>query len=148
MFYQEKAKIKRAKEKARQRKKEIANAVSVSPQSNQDTSESYIDDDQSHDDLDVEPYSNPLDVIKHSQQYLPQQHQRLSNGCLTNGSLNRNDMASQQARQASLSRDDDIYTLPVDSCHLRSTSTALSDKIAKNAVYSQNSMTRSVQAIQ
>lgn len=76
---------------------------------------------QSQADIDVEAYSNPIDVLNSSRT-----EQRQPNGCLTNGSLTRDSSSSahgsmqrQQrlAAQQSLARgDDDIYTLPVDSC--------------------------------
>ncbi|XP_073825815.1 uncharacterized protein isoform X2 [Musca autumnalis] len=107
--------------------------------------------DHEEDPLDLEAYSSPIDVLKHAQ--------RTQNGCLTNGSLQR-DIVSQQARHASLAKEDDIYTLPVDSCRPGpaplSTSTSLrpasmnvcGETVQTNGVhssggYSQNSMTRS-----
>lgn len=105
--------------------------------------------DQIEDPLDLEAYSSPIDVLKHTQ--------RTQNGCLTNGSLTR-DIVSQQARHASLAREDDIYTLPVDSCRpgpgpVTGTSTNIrpasmnvcGDNLQTNGGvggYSQNSMTR------
>lgn len=78
---------------------------------------------QTQADIDVEAYSNPIDVLNNSRE----QQQRQPNGTLTNGSLTRDSTSShgsmqRQQRQAaaaaqSLGRgDDDIYTLPVDSC--------------------------------
>ncbi|XP_068150550.1 uncharacterized protein [Drosophila tropicalis] len=137
---QEKAKAKRAKEKARLRKsqqKEAAAAanggVSINgngllcgasshcgpllalPQDCMAMSQST----HSQADIDVEAYSNPIDVLNSSRE------QRQPNGTLTNGSLtrdggsNHSSMQRQQrlAQATSLSRgEDDIYTLPVDSC--------------------------------
>ncbi|XP_068150545.1 AF4/FMR2 family member lilli isoform X2 [Drosophila tropicalis] len=136
----EKAKAKRAKEKARLRKsqqKEAAAAanggVSINgngllcgasshcgpllalPQDCMAMSQST----HSQADIDVEAYSNPIDVLNSSRE------QRQPNGTLTNGSLtrdggsNHSSMQRQQrlAQATSLSRgEDDIYTLPVDSC--------------------------------
>ncbi|XP_060666087.1 TPR-containing protein DDB_G0280363 isoform X1 [Drosophila nasuta] len=141
----EKAKVKRAKEKARLRKsqqKEAANGGSSTllcgtnglashcgpllslPQDCMSASSSTS---QAQHDIDVEAYSNPIDVLNSSRQ--AQEQQRQPNGLLTNGSLTRDSSSSQgsmqrQQRQAaaaahSLNRgDDDIYTLPVDSCRL------------------------------
>ncbi|XP_059220899.1 uncharacterized protein LOC106082456 isoform X3 [Stomoxys calcitrans] len=179
----EKAKAKRAKEKARQRKSQQAKEPTTMPHSqplpsanghlplmahengmltsNSSSSRhsqlSAIEGQQYHadheDPLDLDAYSNPIDVLKHSQQ-------RTQNGCLTNGSLQR-DLVSQQARHASLAREDDIYTLPVDSCrpghsvannsnaNLRPASmnvcaeNGLTVGSAGVGAYSQNSMTRS-----
>uniref|UniRef100_A0A1I8PUN0 Coiled-coil domain-containing protein n=1 Tax=Stomoxys calcitrans TaxID=35570 RepID=A0A1I8PUN0_STOCA len=179
----EKAKAKRAKEKARQRKSQQAKEPTTMPHSqplpsanghlplmahengmltsNSSSSRhsqlSAIEGQQYHadheDPLDLDAYSNPIDVLKHSQQ-------RTQNGCLTNGSLQR-DLVSQQARHASLAREDDIYTLPVDSCrpghsvannsnsNLRPASmnvcaeNGLTVGGAGVGAYSQNSMTRS-----
>uniref|UniRef100_T1PC43 Coiled-coil domain-containing protein n=1 Tax=Musca domestica TaxID=7370 RepID=T1PC43_MUSDO len=177
----EKAKAKRAKEKARQRKSQqgkepqllqphLANGNGVhfphpdnvmqtstsssvrhSHMSSMDNSPQQYHQQDQEDPLDLEAYSSPIDVLKHTQ--------RTQNGCLTNGSLQR-DIVSQQARVASLAKDDDIYTLPVDSCRPGptqplATSTSLrpasmnvcGETIQTNGVhsggYSQNSMTRS-----
>ncbi|XP_058980546.1 uncharacterized protein LOC101893188 isoform X2 [Musca domestica] len=177
----EKAKAKRAKEKARQRKSQqgkepqllqphLANgngvhfphpdnvmqtstssSVRQSHMSSMDNSPQQYHQQDQEDPLDLEAYSSPIDVLKHTQ--------RTQNGCLTNGSLQR-DIVSQQARVASLAKDDDIYTLPVDSCRPGptqplATSTSLrpasmnvcGETIQTNGVhsggYSQNSMTRS-----
>ena len=82
----------------------------------------------------MEAYSNPIDVL--NQQQLQQQHhqQRQQNGTLTNGSLTRdggnsvagvvgavrhksnNGNGFAYALDNVHSREDDIYTLPVDSC--------------------------------
>ncbi|KAI8130135.1 hypothetical protein CVS40_0026 [Lucilia cuprina] len=167
----EKAKAKRAKEKARQRKSQqkepqtLTNGVQPHngplqpvPQQDYMTSSSTSSSRHSHtlsndggslqyqkeppqeDPLDLEAYSSPIDVLKHTQ--------RTQNGCLTNGSLTR-DIASQQARHASLNRDDDIYTLPVDSCRpgpstsARPASMSVGAETQIQTGYSQNSMTRS-----
>ncbi|XP_061386908.1 uncharacterized protein LOC133321853 [Musca vetustissima] len=112
----EKAKAKRAKEKARQRKSQQGkepHQIAKGLTHNGVGHYPYPDDGgmqtstSSKDPLDLEAYSSPIDVLKHTQ--------RTQNGCLTNGSLQR-DIVSQQARHASLAKDDDIYTLPVDSC--------------------------------
>ncbi|XP_062126282.1 putative mediator of RNA polymerase II transcription subunit 12 isoform X3 [Drosophila sulfurigaster albostrigata] len=144
----EKAKVKRAKEKARLRKsqqKEAANGGNSSSSSllcgtnglashcgpllslPQDCMSASSSTSQAQLDIDVEAYSNPIDVLNSSRQ--AQEQQRQPNGLLTNGSLTRDSSSSQgsmqrQQRQAaaaahSLNRgDDDIYTLPVDSCRL------------------------------
>ncbi|XP_075152994.1 uncharacterized protein LOC142226724 isoform X2 [Haematobia irritans] len=136
----EKAKAKRAKEKARQRKSQQAKEPTMSHSqqiplvnghlsniSHENNMPNIVSARNGHldhhhqqqqhqiqyqvdqeDPLDLEAYSSPIDVLKHNQQ-------RTQNGCLTNGSLQR-DIVSQQARHASLAREDDIYTLPVDSC--------------------------------
>ncbi|XP_046805753.1 uncharacterized protein LOC111687849 isoform X4 [Lucilia cuprina] len=167
----EKAKAKRAKEKARQRKNQqkepqtLTNGVQPHngplqpvPQQDYMTSSSTSSSRHSHtlsndggslqyqkeppqeDPLDLEAYSSPIDVLKHTQ--------RTQNGCLTNGSLTR-DIASQQARHASLNREDDIYTLPVDSCRpgpstsTRPASMSVGAETQIQTGYSQNSMTRS-----
>ncbi|XP_023031448.1 basic-leucine zipper transcription factor A isoform X4 [Drosophila willistoni] len=134
----EKAKAKRAKEKARLRKsqqKEAAAAANGGVNSNgllcgtsshcgpllalpQDCM-AMSQSTHSQADIDVEAYSNPIDVLNSSRE------QRQPNGTLTNGSLtrdggsNHSSMQRQQrlAQATSLSRgEDDIYTLPVDSC--------------------------------
>lgn len=110
-----------------------------------DGSQQYQRDQIEEDPLDLEAYSSPIDVLKHTQ--------RTQNGCLTNGSLTR-DIASQQARHASLNREDDIYTLPVDSCRPGPTSNIVTTAARPASMsvgvegqmpaagYSQNSMTR------
>ncbi|XP_065356547.1 uncharacterized protein LOC135950944 isoform X2 [Calliphora vicina] len=165
----EKAKAKRAKEKARQRKSQqkepqtltngihphngpiqpmpqdcmTSSSTSSSRHSHSlsnDGSAQYQRDQLQEDPLDLEAYSSPIDVLKHAQ--------RTQNGCLTNGSLTR-DIASQQARHASLNREDDIYTLPVDSCRPGPSTSARPASMGVGADtqiqtgYSQNSMTRS-----
>ncbi|KAM7352460.1 uncharacterized protein ACRADG_004964 isoform 4-T4 [Cochliomyia hominivorax] len=173
----EKAKAKRAKEKARQRKSQqkesqtLTNGVVHShngplqpvPQDcmtssstsssrhshslSNDGSQQYQREQIEEDPLDLEAYSSPIDVLKHTQ--------RTQNGCLTNGSLTR-DIASQQARNASLNREDDIYTLPVDSCRPGPSTTntrpasmsvggggVVGETQLQPGGYSQNSMTRS-----
>ncbi|KAM8716738.1 hypothetical protein ACLKA7_003588 [Drosophila subpalustris] len=159
----EKAKVKRAKEKARLRKsqqKEAAGASGGSGSNNllcgangshcgpllslpQDcmSSSSHLPTD-----IDVEAYSNPIDVLNSSRE------QRQPNGTLTNGSLTRDSSSAhgsmqRQQRQAaaaahSLSRgEDDIYTLPVDSC--RPGQRPISLHMAAETVQQHNSMTRS-----
>lgn len=104
----------------------------------------YQRDQIQEDQLDLEAYSSPIDVLKHTQ--------RTQNGCLTNGSLTR-DIAGQQARHASLNREDDIYTLPVDSCRPGPNASARPASMSAGGNgsggetqiqtgYSQNSMTR------
>ncbi|KAL7740092.1 hypothetical protein ACLKA6_000882 [Drosophila palustris] len=159
----EKAKVKRAKEKARLRKsqqKEAAGASGGSGSNNllcgtngshcgpllslpQDCMSSSS---QMPADIDVEAYSNPIDVLNSSRE------QRQPNGTLTNGSLTRDSSSAhgsmqRQQRQAaaaahSLSRgEDDIYTLPVDSC--RPGQRPISLHMAAETVQQHNSMTRS-----
>ncbi|XP_032592346.2 mediator of RNA polymerase II transcription subunit 15 isoform X3 [Drosophila grimshawi] len=136
----EKAKVKRAKEKARLRKsqqKDVigANGVGVNGLLCGTNGSSHcgplmalpqdcMSSSQTPADIDVEAYSNPIDVLNNSRE------QRQPNGTLTNGSLTRDSSSSthgsmqRQQRQAaaaasSLTRgEDDIYTLPVDSCRL------------------------------
>ncbi|KAL9926228.1 uncharacterized protein LOC119634268 isoform X2 [Glossina fuscipes] len=159
----EKAKAKRAKEKARQRKSQqkdnghngpiqplpqdslVMNSSTVSSTTSSTSSTKQPESQSStlEDSIDLEAYSNPIDVIKRTQ-----------NGCLTNGSLNRELVfQQQQARHASLNREDDIYTLPVDSCRppltppqatstMRPASMSIGHE-ASHSSYSQNSMTRS-----
>ncbi|KAI9585818.1 hypothetical protein GQX74_001665 [Glossina fuscipes] len=161
--FQEKAKAKRAKEKARQRKSQqkdnghngpiqplpqdslVMNSSTVSSTTSSTSSTKQPESQSStlEDSIDLEAYSNPIDVIKRTQ-----------NGCLTNGSLNRELVfQQQQARHASLNREDDIYTLPVDSCRppltppqatstMRPASMSIGHE-ASHSSYSQNSMTRS-----
>ncbi|XP_017860262.1 PREDICTED: uncharacterized protein LOC108611925 isoform X5 [Drosophila arizonae] len=168
----EKAKVKRAKEKARLRKsqqKEAAAGAAVGangvnsllcgtngshcgpllalPQDCMSASQI-----QTPNDIDVEAYSNPIDVLNSSRS-----EQRQPNGTLTNGSLTRDSSSShgsmqRQQRQAaaaasSLTRgDDDIYTLPVDSCrpgHQRPISLHLTADALQQQPQQHNSMTRS-----
>ncbi|XP_030239671.1 uncharacterized protein LOC108649326 isoform X3 [Drosophila navojoa] len=168
----EKAKVKRAKEKARLRKsqqKEAAAGAAVGangvnsllcgtngshcgpllalPQDCMSASQI-----QTPNDIDVEAYSNPIDVLNSSRA-----EQRQPNGTLTNGSLTRDSSSShgsmqRQQRQAaaaasSLTRgDDDIYTLPVDSCrpgHQRPISLHLTADALQQQQQQHNSMTRS-----
>lgn len=161
--------MKRAKEKARLRKsqqKEAAVAGSgvngllcgTSPGSHcgpllslpQDCMSS-LSSSQTQADIDVEAYSNPIDVLNSSRE-----QQRQPNGTLTNGSLTRDSTSShgsmqRQQRQAaaaaqSLGRgDDDIYTLPVDSCRPGGGNRPISLHMAAETVQQQqqhNSMTR------
>ncbi|XP_034473767.1 mediator of RNA polymerase II transcription subunit 15 isoform X3 [Drosophila innubila] len=130
----EKAKVKRAKEKARLRKSQQKEAAAGGSGNNNlcGTNGSHcgpllslpqdcMSSSQTPVDIDVEAYSNPIDVLNNSRE------QRQPNGTLTNGSLTRESSSAhgsmqRQQRQAaaaahSLSRgEDDIYTLPVDSC--------------------------------
>ncbi|XP_017491556.1 PREDICTED: putative uncharacterized protein DDB_G0282129, partial [Rhagoletis zephyria] len=109
---------------------------------------------EEEDIIDVEAYSNPIDVL-HNQQQLQQRQQH--NGTLTNGSLTREggrrSANSQQNaggggglhNSAMLNRvDDDIYTLPVDSCRPGQRPTSLNISANGEAQLLQhNSMTRS-----
>ncbi|XP_036328596.1 uncharacterized protein LOC118740939 isoform X2 [Rhagoletis pomonella] len=109
---------------------------------------------EEEDIIDVEAYSNPIDVL-HNQQQLQQRQQH--NGTLTNGSLTREggrrSANSQQNaggggglhNNAMLNRvDDDIYTLPVDSCRPGQRPTSLNISANGEAQLLQhNSMTRS-----
>lgn len=159
--------MKRAKEKARLRKSQQKEAAvggtgvngllcGTSPGSHcgpllslpQDCMSS-LSSSQTQADIDVEAYSNPIDVLNSSRE-----QQRQPNGTLTNGSLTRDSTSShgsmqRQQRQAaaaaqSLGRgDDDIYTLPVDSC--RPGNRPISLHMAAETVQQQqqhNSMTR------
>ncbi|XP_044315962.1 histone-lysine N-methyltransferase 2D isoform X3 [Drosophila rhopaloa] len=156
----EKAKAKRAKEKARLRKsqqKEAAEAgngnggllcgtnshcgplLPLPPDCLSTTA------NHSQADIDVEAYSNPIDVLNNSRE------QRTHNGPLTNGSLtrdggssNHSSMQRQQRNMAPIRGEDDIYTLPVDSC--RPGQRPVSLHMAAEAVQqlqTHNSMTRS-----
>ncbi|XP_037709231.1 uncharacterized protein LOC119546760 isoform X10 [Drosophila subpulchrella] len=157
----EKAKAKRAKEKARLRKtqqKEAAEAANgngsllcgtnshcgpmlpLPPDCLSSTA------NHSQADIDVEAYSNPIDVLNNSRE------QRPHNGPLTNGSLtrdggsgsNHSSMQRQQRNMAPIRGEDDIYTLPVDSC--RPGPRPVSLHMAAEAVQqlqNHNSMTRS-----
>lgn len=132
--------MKRAKEKARLRKSQQKEAAvggtgvngllcGTNPGSHcgpllslpQDCMSS-LSSSQTQADIDVEAYSNPIDVLNNSRE-----QQRQPNGTLTNGSLTRDSTSSHGSMQRqqrlaaaaaqSLGRgDDDIYTLPVDSC--------------------------------
>ncbi|XP_070074230.1 trichohyalin isoform X4 [Drosophila takahashii] len=157
----EKAKAKRAKEKARLRKtqqKEAAEAANGNgsllcgtnshcgpmlplPPDCLSTTANH-----SQADIDVEAYSNPIDVLNNSRE------QRPHNGPLTNGSLtrdggsgsNHSSMQRQQRSMAPIRGEDDIYTLPVDSC--RPGPRPVSLHMAAEAVQqlqTHNSMTRS-----
>ncbi|EDV30834.1 uncharacterized protein Dana_GF14843, isoform A [Drosophila ananassae] len=131
----EKAKAKRAKEKARLRKSQQKEAAAngngngsllcgtnshcgpllALPQ------DCISGSNGNHPEIDVEAYSNPIDVLNNSRE------QRHHNGPLTNGSLTRDSGGSnhssmqrqQQQQQRNLPPtrgEDDIYTLPVDNC--------------------------------
>ncbi|XP_070133499.1 uncharacterized protein [Drosophila bipectinata] len=131
----EKAKAKRAKEKARLRKSQQKEAAAngngngsllcgtnshcgpllALPQ------DCLSGSNGNHPEIDVEAYSNPIDVLNNSRE------QRHHNGTLTNGSLtresggsNHSSMQRQQQQQQmnlpSTRGEDDIYTLPVDNC--------------------------------
>uniref|UniRef100_A0A0K8TZZ4 Coiled-coil domain-containing protein 50 n=1 Tax=Bactrocera latifrons TaxID=174628 RepID=A0A0K8TZZ4_BACLA len=99
--------------------------------------------------IDVEAYSNPIDVL-HNQQQRQQQ-----NGTLTNGSLSREGGRRSNGSQHNgigahpnsmlLNRgEDDIYTLPVDSCRPGQRPTSLNISATSDAhLLQHNSMTRS-----
>ncbi|XP_017067877.2 LOW QUALITY PROTEIN: basic-leucine zipper transcription factor A [Drosophila eugracilis] len=157
----EKAKAKRAKEKARLRKtqqKEAAEAANGNGsllcgtnshcgpllQLPPDCLSSSANHSQV--DIDVEAYSNPIDVLNNSRE------QRPHNGPLTNGSLNRDggsgsnhsSMQRQQQRNtAPIRGEDDIYTLPVDSCRPGQRPVSLHVADAMQHLQTNNSMTRS-----
>ncbi|XP_017052901.1 putative uncharacterized protein DDB_G0271606 isoform X2 [Drosophila ficusphila] len=160
----EKAKAKRAKEKARLRKtqqREAAEAANgngngngsllcgtnpqcgpllpLPPDCLASTAANH-----SQVDIDVEAYSNPIDVLNNSRE------QRTHNGPLTNGSLtrdggsNHSSMQRQQRSMAPIRGEDEIYTLPVDNC--RPGQRPVSLHMAAEAVQqlqAHNSMTRS-----
>ncbi|XP_030384011.1 uncharacterized protein DDB_G0284459 [Scaptodrosophila lebanonensis] len=158
----EKAKAKRAKEKARLRKKEAAAAAASGnnstlcgssnnshcgpllplPQDCMSGHKSQPPRPLDENVIDVEAYSNPIDVLS--------SHQRTQNGTLTNGSLTRDSGSAHSSMQrhhrlnGSLSREDDIYTLPVDSCRpgQRPVSLHMAAETGQQQ-QSQNSMTRS-----
>ncbi|KAH8282907.1 hypothetical protein KR054_010707, partial [Drosophila jambulina] len=159
---QEKAKAKRAKEKARLRKsqqKEAAAAANGSLLCGTNAHcgplmalpQDCLSNHSQAADIDVEAYSNPIDVLNNSRE------QRPHNGPLTNGSLTRDGGSNhssmqrqqQQQQQRSLNMapvrgEDDIYTLPVDSC--RPGQRPVSLHMAAEAVQqlqAHNSMTRS-----
>nr|XP_016945695.1 uncharacterized protein LOC108021468 isoform X6 [Drosophila suzukii] len=157
----EKAKAKRAKEKARLRKtqqKEAAEAANGNGSLLCGTNShcgpmlplppDCLSSNANHSqaDIDVEAYSNPIDVLNNSRE------QRPHNGPLTNGSLtrdggsgsNHSSMQRQQRNMAPIRGEDDIYTLPVDSC--RPGPRPVSLHMAAEAVQqlqNHNSMTRS-----
>ncbi|KRG02762.1 mediator of RNA polymerase II transcription subunit 15 isoform X6 [Drosophila mojavensis] len=168
----EKAKVKRAKEKARLRKSQQKEAAAGAGAGANGVNSLLCGTNGSHcgpllalpqdcmsasqiqtpNDIDVEAYSNPIDVLNSSRS-----EQRQPNGTLTNGSLTRDSSSShgsmqRQQRQAaaaasSLTRgDDDIYTLPVDSCrpgHQRPISLHLTADALQQQQQQHNSMTRS-----
>ncbi|XP_017154384.1 uncharacterized protein LOC108163539 isoform X1 [Drosophila miranda] len=156
----EKAKAKRAKEKARLRKNQQKEAACGGGTTS--TNGSLLCGTNSHcgpllplpqdclsstADIDVEAYSNPIDVLNSSRE------QRQPNGTLTNGSLTReggssNHSSMQRQQQRSLGApprgEDDIYTLPVDNC--RPGQRPVSLHMAAETVQqlqANNSMTRS-----
>ncbi|XP_017834881.2 LIM and SH3 domain protein Lasp isoform X2 [Drosophila busckii] len=161
----EKAKAKRAKEKARLRKSQQkdnsllcgSNGAHCGPLLSlpQDCMSSSQQVAPAH-DIDVEAYSNPIDVLNSSRE------QRQPNGLLTNGSLTRDGssthgsmqrqqrLAAAAAAASSLNRgEDDIYTLPVDCCRPAG-QRPISLHLAAETVHQQqqqqqahNSMTRS-----
>ncbi|XP_026836343.1 uncharacterized protein LOC6549294 isoform X5 [Drosophila erecta] len=156
----EKAKAKRAKEKARLRKsqqKEAAEAANGNGSLLCGTNSHCgpllplppdclsSNTNQSQADIDVEAYSNPIDVLNSSRE------QRPHNGPLTNGSLtrdggsgsNHSSMQRQQRNMVPIRGEDDIYTLPVDSCRPGPRPLSLHVTEAMQPVHSHNSMTRS-----
>lgn len=159
--FQEKAKAKRAKEKARLRKSQQKEAAAATANGNGNGNGSLLCGTSSHcgplmalpqdclsnhsqADIDVEAYSNPIDVLNSSRE------QRTHNGPLTNGSLTRDGGSNhssmqrkQQQQLAPVRGEDDIYTLPVDSC--RPGQRPVSLHMAAEAVQqlqTHNSMTR------
>nr|NP_609879.1 uncharacterized protein Dmel_CG10283, isoform A [Drosophila melanogaster]NP_724113.1 uncharacterized protein Dmel_CG10283, isoform B [Drosophila melanogaster]AAF53670.1 uncharacterized protein Dmel_CG10283, isoform A [Drosophila melanogaster]AAN11007.1 uncharacterized protein Dmel_CG10283, isoform B [Drosophila melanogaster] len=156
----EKAKAKRAKEKARLRKtqqKEAAEAANGNGNLLCGTNSHCgpllplppdclsSNANQSQADIDVEAYSNPIDVLNSSRE------QRPHNGPLTNGSLtrdggsgsNHSSMQRQQRNMVPIRGEDDIYTLPVDSCRPGPRPLSLHVTEAMQPVQNNNSMTRS-----
>ncbi|XP_033154275.1 putative mediator of RNA polymerase II transcription subunit 26 isoform X5 [Drosophila mauritiana] len=156
----EKAKAKRAKEKARLRKtqqKEAAEAANGNGSLLCGTNSHCgpllplppdclsSNGNQSQADIDVEAYSNPIDVLNSSRE------QRPHNGPLTNGSLtrdggsssNHSSMQRQQRNMVPIRGEDDIYTLPVDSCRPGPRPLSLHVTEAMPPVQNHNSMTRS-----
>ncbi|XP_032580304.1 uncharacterized protein LOC6614553 isoform X7 [Drosophila sechellia] len=159
-FKKEKAKAKRAKEKARLRKtqqKEAAEAANGNGSLLCGTNSHCgpllplppdclsSNANQSQADIDVEAYSNPIDVLNSSRE------QRPHNGPLTNGSLtrdggsssNHSSMQRQQRNMVPIRGEDDIYTLPVDSCRPGPRPLSLHVTEAMPPVQNHNSMTRS-----
>ncbi|KMY90810.1 uncharacterized protein LOC6732677 isoform X7 [Drosophila simulans] len=159
-FKKEKAKAKRAKEKARLRKtqqKEAAEAANGNGSLLCGTNSHCgpllplppdclsSNGNQSQADIDVEAYSNPIDVLNSSRE------QRPHNGPLTNGSLtrdggsssNHSSMQRQQRNMVPIRGEDDIYTLPVDSCRPGPRPLSLHVTEAMPPVQNHNSMTRS-----
>ncbi|XP_043641667.1 basic-leucine zipper transcription factor A isoform X7 [Drosophila teissieri] len=156
----EKAKAKRAKEKARLRKtqqKEAAEAANGNGSLLCGTNSHCgpllplppdclsSNANQSQADIDVEAYSNPIDVLNSSRE------QRPHTGPLTNGSLtrdggsgsNHSSMQRQQRNMVPIRGEDDIYTLPVDSCRPGPRPLSLHVTEAMQPVHNHNSMTRS-----
>ncbi|XP_039227910.1 basic-leucine zipper transcription factor A isoform X6 [Drosophila yakuba] len=156
----EKAKAKRAKEKARLRKtqqKEAAEAANGNGSLLCGTNSHCgpllplppdclsSNANQSQADIDVEAYSNPIDVLNSSRE------QRPHTGPLTNGSLtrdggsssNHSSMQRQQRNMVPIRGEDDIYTLPVDSCRPGPRPLSLHVTEALQPVHNHNSMTRS-----
>ncbi|XP_039950992.1 uncharacterized protein LOC120768388 isoform X3 [Bactrocera tryoni] len=101
--------------------------------------------------IDVEAYSNPIDVL-HNQQQRQQQNGTLTNGSLTreggrrsNGSQHNGIGIGAHPNSMLLHRgEDDIYTLPVDSCRPGQRPTSLNISATSDAhLLQHNSMTRS-----
>ncbi|KAH8295867.1 hypothetical protein KR018_004808 [Drosophila ironensis] len=168
----EKAKAKRAKEKARLRKSQQKEAAAAAngngngsllcgtnshcgpllalPQDCISSSSSSNNNNHNlHPEIDVEAYSNPIDVLNNSRE-----HQRHHNGPLTNGSLtreggmgsNHSSMQRPQPRNMPQTRgEDDIYTLPVDNCRpgQRPVSLHMAAEQVQQMQLAHNSMTRS-----
>uniref|UniRef100_A0A0A1WHE3 Coiled-coil domain-containing protein 50 n=1 Tax=Zeugodacus cucurbitae TaxID=28588 RepID=A0A0A1WHE3_ZEUCU len=109
-----------------------------------------VTEEEEADIIDVEAYSNPIDVL-HNQQQRQQQNGTLTNGSLTreggrrsNGSLHNGNIAQQHNSMLLQRGEDDIYTLPVDSCRPGQRPTSLNISVASDAQLLQhNSMTRS-----
>nr|XP_036225151.1 uncharacterized protein LOC106627613 isoform X5 [Bactrocera oleae] len=106
-------------------------------------------EEEEADIIDVEAYSNPIDVL-HNQQQRQQQNGTLTNGSLTreggrrsNGSQH-NGIGAHQNSMLLNRGEDDIYTLPVDSCRPGQRPTSLNISATSDAhLLQHNSMTRS-----
>ncbi|XP_054742913.1 myb-like protein AA isoform X2 [Anastrepha obliqua] len=110
---------------------------------------SGLNEAEEEDIIDVEAYSNPIDVL-HSQQQRQHQNGTLTNGSLTREGGRRNNNSQQHNsiganNNSALNRiDDDIYTLPVDSCRPGQRPASLNISPTGEAQLLQhNSMTRS-----
>ncbi|KAL5279186.1 CCDC50 family protein [Megaselia abdita] len=94
----EKAKARRAKEKARLKKQQMQKSLNESQISQDESPVLEEKMNESIHDVDLEPYSNPIDLIPHNFQYR-QQHQ--------------NDKP-KNLQHLAYGKDDDLYTLPFD----------------------------------
>ncbi|XP_055851713.1 uncharacterized protein LOC129915985 [Episyrphus balteatus] len=142
----EKAKAKRAKEKARLRKHQNQKEISLHtgpllplPQESQVST--LCSKPEEIDSIDLEAYSNPKDLIS---------HQRIQNECFGGNSIN------STAETIDNIKDDDIYTLPIDSCssadtvlHIQTSVSGQSHALIRQDKYSppemQNDFQNSVQ---